>query len=370
MSATYRCEVCGHGHYRRPCPECDCPLGAAPTPEPTGKHECRHGIPHGTDCSACDLDPVGPELRRARLAPVSQGAEQPSEGEKEAWQRKETFGTAWICAEVRRALNLPDGSSCARYLEAIETLRSAPAAPRGDEALTEDVDATDAILERGLLSIGVCNEDGEVAVWTVGNPEPLGVGDNIGDALVAAGLFRTRLAPSGDEVEALAKEYGAAMYRHGQHPCDDSAEVSDKAFRDLLAALRTRLNMEGEPVAWDLKVMLDLPGWEVWTVEETVRSQEDADRWLRGASDVEHYRVVPLYASPPPEAGWRPWNTRPMDGREVLGLFGDRVESVWCLKNGDWHWMDGDYGQTPPTYWMPCPAPPEASERTPTEEGR
>lgn len=78
------------------------------------------------------------------------------------------------------------------------------------------------------------------------------------------------------------------------------------------------------------------------------------------------------YIGAKPETGeqesgrsWQPWHTRPRDGHEVLGLFEDRVESVWCLPDGSWHWMDGDHGFRPPTHWMPLPAPPDTEESKP-----
>lgn len=57
--------------------------------------------------------------------------------------------------------------------------------------------------------------------------------------------------------------------------------------------------------------------------------------------------------------GWRPIETAPKDGTQIL-LLGDR-----SVVNGSWnrgsaffspHWMGGIHE---PTHWMPLPAPPE-----------
>lgn len=133
-------------------------------------------------------------------------------------------------------------------------------------------------------------------------------------------------------------------------------------------------------------------------IERTPESQEErlTDSWVcencrytNNSSPPLRYRVcaacgyspVPMLPRPPfdmapqyvppvePEPvapTWQPWGTRPLDGREVLGMFSDRIESVWCIKDASWHWMDGDSGRTDPTHWMPLPPPPVA----PREEGK
>ena len=80
------------------------------------------------------------------------------------------------------------------------------------------------------------------------------------------------------------------------------------------------------------------------------------------------------------ESGWRPIDTAPQDGTEIIALFALRSldgKRTWIhdfvhWRNGNGYpgWYDprgGHWKHHQPTHWMPLPAPPEDPE--PESEG-
>ncbi len=77
---------------------------------------------------------------------------------------------------------------------------------------------------------------------------------------------------------------------------------------------------------------------------------------------------------------WKPIETAPKDGTPIIlwaknllhggyGRAGNYVIGRWMQHDIEWwHVDDGKFGPYPlrgpsPTYWMPCPDPPEAKEK-------
>lgn len=58
---------------------------------------------------------------------------------------------------------------------------------------------------------------------------------------------------------------------------------------------------------------------------------------------------------------WRPIETAPKDGTEILVWlsWGDYEITLW--ENDRWTWEDRLSSQPEPTHWMPLPPPPDAS---------
>lgn len=86
-------------------------------------------VPHGwmeMGLASVLFDDLAAEIERLRALLTAPAEPVATERERHL---EETFGTAWICSEVRRVLGLPDRSKCARYLEAIERLRQPLPAP-------------------------------------------------------------------------------------------------------------------------------------------------------------------------------------------------------------------------------------------------
>lgn len=88
-------------------------------------------------------------------------------------------------------------------------------------------------------------------------------------------------------------------------------------------------------------------------------------------------QVVPLYATPPDTApAWRPIETAPKDGTEIILRKGDRVGAAAWIKwpsteyeeaGEGWtigHDSDSWDGDQAPTHWMPLPPPPGESAPT------
>lgn len=61
------------------------------------------------------------------------------------------------------------------------------------------------------------------------------------------------------------------------------------------------------------------------------------------------------------KTGWRPIDTAPKDGQDVLLNYEGRVPVVAAWFRGGWAPMDleGEHLPSIPTHWMPLPAPPE-----------
>lgn len=60
------------------------------------------------------------------------------------------------------------------------------------------------------------------------------------------------------------------------------------------------------------------------------------------------------------DVAWRPIETAPTDGSEVLGSCGGRVFQMYLGPFGEW--LDEKDRVFRPLYWMPLPPPPEASK--------
>ena len=112
----------------------------------------------------------------------------------------------------------------------------------------------------------------------------------------------------------------------------------------------------GEPVAWQYRSLPDVGGvWFECSKERAEQRAAHPDRW----------EVRQLYAAPPTAhaAGWRPIETAPRDGTEVLantsGL--GRVVVYWDDEESQWGTGLGYLDRDAPTHWMPLPLPPTTS---------
>lgn len=128
---------------------------------------------------------------------------------------------------------------------------------------------------------------------------------------------------------------------------EDYAEYS-KAL-DLVLGASLAASAGSEPVAWrDPSNMCDDQSFTL--------SRERAKKWP-------HIYKQPLYTHPsPPEgmAGWKPIETAPKDGTEILlrSARGRVADGAWGQPDGwanpnCWVWP---YINQEPTHWMPLPA--------------
>lgn len=72
------------------------------------------------------------------------------------------------------------------------------------------------------------------------------------------------------------------------------------------------------------------------------------------------YRIDVEYVRADLVPQWRPIETAPRDGREVLGSFGGRPFEMYLGPFGDW--LDMKDRVRDPRYWMPLPPPPEVNK--------
>ncbi len=92
------------------------------------------------------------------------------------------------------------------------------------------------------------------------------------------------------------------------------------------------------------------------------------DRWMKYESDAKRMiELVRKFVAAPPTAqaeGWRPIETAPRDGTEVLadtsGL--GRVVVYWDDEESQWGTGLGYLDRGAPTHWMPLPPPPTSAE--------
>ena len=130
----------------------------------------------------------------------------------------------------------------------------------------------------------------------------------------------------------------------------DMATASAQGFRDGVASVAASAG--SEPVAW-------LVCTEEGDPEMVFLSQHEAQQYLE-----DDERPTPLYLHPSPPEGmvgeWRPIETAPKDGSEVLvnatgiGL----VVVYWSDDESQWGTGLGYLNGEAPTHWMPLPLPP------------
>lgn len=62
---------------------------------------------------------------------------------------------------------------------------------------------------------------------------------------------------------------------------------------------------------------------------------------------------------------WRPIDTAPKDGTEVIGLYGrKKIALCWYFRpsSNTEGWLDQNGNARRPTHWMPLPPPPKQGE--------
>lgn len=138
------------------------------------------------------------------------------------------------------------------------------------------------------------------------------------------------------------------------HHTDQTRPIQRTA--DAIAALRSALSVQGEPVAWQWK-NIKTDGRGVYF--------EDPARFFDMAAAGD-YEWAPLYAAPaaPAVPQWQPIETAPDDmGAYLFRVNGIAVQGFkdaagfMCVQNErhKWRKMRGK-----PTHWMPLPAAPSA----------
>lgn len=172
-------------------------------------------------------------------------------------------------------------------------------------------------------------------------------------------VLRSRLQKTANEL----REYTGEVHPYASRAISNAADLIDEADEALATLAPAPVAGGGEPVAWQFELAnyFDKATGEYsrWGSPQLSSSKpyvpEGSIRNLR-----------PLYASPPSE-GWRPIETAPKDGTDILACDEDgQYVARWAAYAGGnprWRlWWNGDPNDDL-THWQPLPAPPQPGGR-------